>query len=410
MKSILRPVKLAVFFEHELSSGGNYQQALNNIMDIKGISDEIVRIIIVTTIEENVTLLASYGIESVFLPLTKLTYLRLRIRNLVLTMPGPKISRLFGKSNYLERFFKQNGVDLVYFTSQSSLAKYLDFTNYIFTLFDLCHRDYPEFPEVRASGTFEKRELFFQKSLSKAIAVFVESDLGKVNAIRRYGLDESRVYVEPLAPSVNSLIKEDDYQANYIDIKSKYKVNHDYIFYPAQFWSHKNHIYLLRGVKELEMKYGILLDIIFSGSDQGNMNYVKEFAKKIDLLYRTYFVGFVPNDEMPYLYRQSIALVMPTYFGPTNLPILEAFKLGVPVFYPNLAGLREQAGDAALLMNLEEPSHLADLLSDLIHDDNLRESLIRKGMLRLSELSVNSLGDTMTTVLKKFGACRICWR
>jgi len=72
-------------------------------------------------------------------------------------------------------------------------------------------------------------------------------------------------------------------------------------------------------------------------------------------------------------------------------------------------------------MNLDEPSHLADLLSDLAHDDNLRESLIRKGTLRLvkieatqvwfsARLSVNNLGDTMTKVLKKFGACRICWR
>ena len=38
---------------------------------------------------------------------------------------------------------------------------------------------------------------------------------------------------------------EIDYLTKYIDIKFKYKLNHDYVFYPAQFWSHKNHIYLL---------------------------------------------------------------------------------------------------------------------------------------------------------------------
>jgi glycosyltransferase involved in cell wall biosynthesis len=410
MKSIPTPVKLAVFFEHELSIGGNYQQSLNNILAINTISNEIASIFIVTTIEKNAAMLASYGIKSVFLRLNKLTFIWLRIRNLISTMVGKNIISLFWKYNYLERFLKKNNIDLVYFTSQSPLAPYLDLTNYIFTLFDLCHRDYPEFPEVRASGSFEKRELFFQKSLSKAIAVFVESDFGKINVIRRYGLDEDRVYINPLVPSINSSIKEVDYMNNYIDIKLKYELNHDYIFYPAQFWSHKNHIYLLCGVKELELRYGLIIDIIFSGGDQGNLSYVKEFSNKIGLLDRTYFVGFVPNHEMPYLYKQSIALVMPTYFGPTNLPILEAFKLGVPVIYSNLAGLREQAGGAALLMNLDNPSHLADLLLSLINDVNLRELLIRKGFLRLAELSENNTSDNVATVLKKFSSCRICWR
>ena len=79
------------------------------------------------------------------------------------------------------------------------------------------------------------------------------------------------------------------------------------------------------------------------------MSYVRSHAARLSLEERIKFIGFVGNEEIPELYRQSIALVMPSYFGPTNLPPLEAFQLGVPVLYPDKAGLRDQVGNAALL-------------------------------------------------------------
>ena len=50
---------------------------------------------------------------------------------------------------------------------------------------------------------------------------------------------------------------------------------------------------------------------------------------------------------------------MPTYFGPTNIPPLEAFALGVPVLYSDLPGLKDQVGDSALLLDLNNPESMA---------------------------------------------------
>ena len=70
---------------------------------------------------------------------------------------------------------------------------------------------------------------------------------------------------------------------------------------------------------------------------------------------------------------------MPTFFGPTNIPPLEAFKIGVPVIYPDLDGLRDQVGDAALLINLYDPNTLSDCLYKLINNKGLRNDLLNKG-------------------------------
>jgi hypothetical protein len=57
--------------------------------------------------------------------------------------------------NHFEKFLDKNEVDLIYFVAQSDYINYAKSINYVFTLFDLCHRDCPEFPEVRNNKIFE---------------------------------------------------------------------------------------------------------------------------------------------------------------------------------------------------------------------------------------------------------------
>ena len=73
------------------------------------------------------------------------------------------------------------------------------------------------------------------------------------------------------------------------------------------------------------------------------------------------FTGFISNIELISIYKMSLALVMPTFYGPTNIPPFEAFKLGTPVIYPDLDGLRDQVEDAGLLVDLYDPETLAKL-------------------------------------------------
>ena len=166
---------------------------------------------------------------------------------------------------------------------------------------------------------------------------------------------------ERFAVKSKKLEIDDKIKNKYINIK-KYDLNNDYIFYPAQFWAHKNHIYILKALHILKSESSISLGAIFSGSDQGNLSYIKDMTKQFNLENKVRFTGFVSNEEINYLYSQSIALVMPTYFGPTNIPPLEAFKLNVPVIYSDLPGLRDQVNDAALLLNLNDPKSLVENL------------------------------------------------
>ncbi|MBB5502553.1 glycosyltransferase involved in cell wall biosynthesis [Paraburkholderia sp. MM5384-R2] len=139
------------------------------------------------------------------------------------------------------------------------------------------------------------------------------------------------------------------------------------------------------------------------------MRYVRSVAADLGLGERVFFLGFVPDGDVPYLYRESIALVMPTYFGPTNLPPLEAFSLGVPVLYPDLEALREQVGDAGLLVDLARPDSMADALFSLIDQPALRQLMIERGTRRLASNDDAARLSTLERVLERYRTRAVCW-
>ncbi len=393
-----KKLKIAVVFEGNLEGGGGYQQQLSVITKLVNL--EKYEIIAFLFNKLNIKALERYKIKTI---LVKENIFSKAFRLLHRQPWFFRFTKRLKLKTKFEKKLTDYNIDLVYFLSPLGLSLDLIEHNYILTVWDLCHRDFLEFPEVNFYREFELREELYIKALKKAVAILVDSELGKENIIRRYNIDEERVFVAPFEPSVNTHIK------NEVEVKTKYKINGEYIYYPAQFWSHKNHVYIIDALAILR-SWGITLFGIFSGSDKGNLNYVLKYAKEkgVDDLIK--YIGFAPNEEIYSLYKNSLALVMPTYFGPTNIPPLEAFAIGTPVIYSDLKGLREQVGDAALLCDLNDPGSLAKQLKDLLESGNLRIDLIEKGKQRLKQLSKNDILETLDTIFTNYAIKMKCWK
>ena len=391
---------IGIIFEGDLKSGGGFQQQISTILELNNYSDKKYNFIAFVFSKENKLILEKFGLKTVII---KRTFLGKVLNHFYRQEWFYRYAKKFKIRSKFEKKLDCYKIDLVYFLSPSSLSLDLINHNYIITVWDLCHRDYPEFPEVNYFREFELREQLYTKSLKKAIAVFVDSELGKKNIIKRYNIDENRVFIVPFSPSVNI------YTSNYVDIKGKIGINGEYIYYPAQFWSHKNHVYILDAISILK-EQGIYVTAVFSGSDKGNLKHVIDYAKKLQVEYLVKYLGFVPNEEIYSLYKNSLALVMPTYFGPTNIPPLEAFAIGVPVIYPDLEGLRDQVGDAALLCDLKKPKSLADHIKSLLFSESLRHELIHKGKKRLEELQRNNLSLVLGNIFEDYYIKLKCWK
>jgi len=382
----VKKIKLGIIFDQQINSGGGFQQSLNAAIIAKKLPADKVDVNFYTTIKKNIKVLREYNIQVKLINISIFSKIRIYFYRKIKNRYLFNFFRFFEKNNPREKFLIEDKIDIVYFLSPTSWPIDLEKTNYITTIWDLCHQDELEFPEVRWYKEFERREYNYRKILPKAIAILVESNLTKVNLTSRYGIPQERIHYTPFKASIATTDEKNLDEKVSLNIKKKYDLNVPYVFYPAQFWAHKNHIYLLKGLKNLEEKYKLKVGAIFSGADKGNLDYIKEHVNKLDLSDRVRFAGFVSNNEISTLYSQSLALVMPTFFGPTNLPPMEAFEIGVPVIYPDKKGLKEQVGDAALLIDLKNSMSLADQLNNLYENDELRKKLIENGKKQLLKI------------------------
>ena len=397
-KNTLKKLHIALILSGDEEIGGGFQQQLTTILELKQLNNYKFTVFVFS--KQNVSKLQAHNIEPIFIK--KWFY----EKGLMYLLRQNWAFYFVGKYKIMPPFEKilvKYDIDLVYFLSPNKLAIDLVKINYITTVWDLAHRDEPEFPEVRTFRKFEGREILYTQSLKKSIGIITDSKRGKVNIIRRYGVDKNRIYPVSFLPS------EDTNNTNSTDVKTKYGIEENYIYYPAQFWSHKNHIYILDALKIL-LKDNINLKAVFSGSNQGNLNYVLEYAKNIGVRNHIKYLGYVPGEDIYSLYKQALALVMPTYFGPTNIPPLEAFAIGVPVIYSNLPDLREQVGDAALLCDLNNPESLANHIKSLLKSDTLRSSLIEKGQQRLDELQKINITIVVEKILDEYTHKMKTWK
>jgi hypothetical protein len=239
---MIKPVRLAVLFDQKVQAGGGYQQALNAALLVKRLPNDLVKPLYFTTLRENLDTLSELGINTKLIELSFITRAWVRFRGSLGSHLSIKIFKFFQETNSFEKIFEKNNIDLIYFLSPNIYAKCLEKINYITTVWDLCHRDDPEFPEVRWDREFETREDNYKAILPRAVAVIVDSDLGKKNVITRYGIDDSRVHVVPFEPSWACRSDPTINNYNNINIMTEYGLNVPYIFYPAQFWAHKNHV------------------------------------------------------------------------------------------------------------------------------------------------------------------------
>jgi glycosyltransferase involved in cell wall biosynthesis len=268
--------------------------------------------------------------------------------------------------------------DLWIFASQESLAYEIPVPA-LMVIHDLMHRYQGSFPEVSAKGEYGRRERHYQTVCRWARGIMVESALGKQQVVDCYGANPELIFVLPTV-NRNYFFDEQDQAATALP----YVLPEKYFFYPAQFWEHKNHKRLIQAAALLKDTYPDI-QLVFVGSRKNAYVSVRGLVDQLGLAGNVHFLGYVPEAHMPGLYRRARALVMPTFFGPTNIPPREAIALGCPVAVSNIDGMQEQMGDAALFFDPTSVPEMAQVMERLWRDDGLCQDLAQRGLVRAAQ-------------------------
>ncbi len=258
-----------------------------------------------------------------------------------------------------EEIFKQNDIDIVFQHATFYGRRFVLPT--LLWIADTQHRCLPDMFDF---FSFWKREIGLQIAARCATKIMVSSQSEKQNCQKFYPFLRlsNKVVVLPFSVQLPKFTFE---QSQY-DIKLKYTLPDKFIFFPSQFWKHKNHFHVVKALEIIKNSNESVV-IVISGNpvDHRNPNYpqsVLELIKSLNLIQEIKILGFIPYEDIVALMRASIAVLNPSFYEGWSTTVEEAKALGVPLLLSNIPVHQEQSPLICKYFNPSDPKEIADIL------------------------------------------------
>jgi glycosyltransferase involved in cell wall biosynthesis len=250
----------------------------------------------------------------------------------------------------------------------------------VLTFHDMQERFYPEFFTPKE---LEERFFHYDWSLCMADAVIAISEFTRDTAVKITGISRRKIHVVHHAPdALPSPIKPANCAFD--------GINAPFVFYPANFWKHKNHLRLLEALA-LVRKQGTRISLVCTGSLLGRQPEWEEATRAAGVTDCVQHLGKISRAEISWLYRQARALVFPSLFEGFGIPLLEAMQSECPIACGHNTSQTDVASTAALYFDAADPASIAAAITRIVADQPLRASLVSNGRERLRSFSVQKL-------------------
>lgn len=243
----------------------------------------------------------------------------------------------------------------------------------VMTVNDIAPTRHPEFlPNFRSRWYWGR---WVPVTARLADCVVVPSISTKRDLIEVIQMPEGRIHVIPPGVPLDPL--EPFNRVSVEKVRKAYNLPERYLLYVGTIDRRKDYPTLLRALHQLNTK----IHLVIAGSlIRGRTDFL-QLVERLGLTKRVRFMGYVPDQELPGLYKGAVAFVYPSFYEGFGLPVLEAMACGTPVVTYNTTSLPEVIGEGGILLDLPvSPQTLADQVSRVLEDETLRFELVRRGL------------------------------
>jgi len=219
----------------------------------------------------------------------------------------------------------------------------------------------------------------------RASRVVTVSAHSKKDIMELYGVPAERIAVVYNAVSSEFYPVSDP--AMMVAVKTRYRLRRDtFILSGGGSEPRKNIVRLVEAFGRATRLREKLNLVVVGGMDRG-AEPILEAVRRARLEEAVIFPGHVPLEDLRVLYSSCTLFAFPSLYEGFGMPVLEAMACGAPVVSSNASSLPEVAGDAALLVDPRDPEAWAQAMTRVVEDAGLRESLKKKGSLRIKAFS-----------------------
>jgi len=248
----------------------------------------------------------------------------------------------------------------------------LPFIPSVCVIYDLQYKTHPLFFD-RADRL--NRDFAFTEACRLATKLTAISDYSRKSAIKHGKIDDNKIKTiylrmakrtHNLEPVINTLLAS-------LNICEK-----QYLLYPANFWSHKNHEMLFTALNMAyhQNKLTKKIKLVCTGSPGHRQQWLINAVKKMGLESQIVFTGYLDNADLGELLNKCAGVIFPSLYEGFGLPILEAMAAQIPVACSNITSIPEVAGHGAIYFDPRKPDEIADAMDKLVNNKQLCKDLI----------------------------------
>jgi glycosyltransferase involved in cell wall biosynthesis len=267
----------------------------------------------------------------------------------------------------------------------------------VITVHDLTFLRYPEFLTAESRRYYNKQIAW---AVERADAISADSHATAADLVELLGVSKDKITVihlgvdESFQPATSELVAADAASL------ARLGLNPGYLLFVGTYEPRKNVPTLLRAYAQLRVLSKVPR-LVLVGRPGWLFQEALDLAAQLRLDQHVTRLQDVPEADLPAVYRGAVALALPSHYEGFGFPVLEAMASGVPVVISNRASLPELAGDAALMVEPEDETALAEALWRLIADNQLRTDLSARGFERIKAFSWQATAQATVALYRR---------
>lgn len=308
-------------------------------------------------------------------------YESIKKENCKIVMTSKKHQRFF-EDNYFPANISNENIDIYHMPQNGIGLSEVISCKKIVTIHDLIPY---VMPETVGRGYLLKFLKEMPLIIENSDGIITVSEFSKRDILRFFPIDESRIFVTPLAADKKYAPIDKNYCRNFL--KDVYNLTNPFILYLGGFSERKNVASVLTAFskvyKDLNKNYNL---VIVGGYKDASQRLVK-LTNELGIDSHVIFTGFVPEEHLPIFYNGCDTFIYPSFYEGFGLPPLEAMNCGTPVIVSNLTSIPEVVGDAGILINPYDISEISLAIGNLLSNEKLKTELSYKGLNRAKEFS-----------------------
>ncbi|MFH0969226.1 MAG: glycosyltransferase family 1 protein [Patescibacteria group bacterium] len=273
------------------------------------------------------------------------------------------------------------------------------------------HDIIPElFPEYLNNSRKRKYWKLTKKAIQKADKIIAISSRTEKDLIQHLGVEPEKISVN--YPDVDEIYKNEVSKVKSEKFLKKYDLKPGYILGGGGLEVRKNaegliraYKYLLESNKNLHFIKN-LPDLVISGKLMPELapliTDAEKLVKELNLAQKVKLLDFVPQEDLPALYKNALVFVYPSIYEGFGLPVLEAMNVRTPVITSKKSSLPEVGRDAVLYCNPEDVHDIEMVLRNVILNEHLRDELRRRGKERAKNFSWEKFMEKLFRIISNF--------